>query len=105
MKLSLKKKLKLKHKKRIKKKTLSKNECTVGKQEWACPFVNGLGNRFNLIESFAECAQWVLIKIVELMNSIFMSIITRQVFNAWCENNHIKTDFINTIMLFLEIHI
>ena len=33
MKLSLKKKLKLKHKKRIKKKTLSKNECTVGKQE------------------------------------------------------------------------
>ena len=39
------------------------------------------------------------------MNSIFMSIITRQVFNAWCENNHIKTDFINTIMLFLEIHI
>ena len=37
MKLSLKKKLKLKHKKRIKKKTLSKNECTVGKQEWAYP--------------------------------------------------------------------
>ena len=67
--------------------------------------VNGLGNRFSLIESFAECALWVLIKIAELMDSVFMWIITRQVFNAWCEINHIKTDFINTVMLFLEIHI